>query len=313
MIEEPARAELGISRDEYAACNYIQTWSANPGNKKPGWCDRTKGQIAKFIGITERGVLKMMQRLEAKGLVYRYSKNDFEYRITELWFDTVTLAKAERRGEQSSSLGVNKVPVMGEQSSSLGVNKVHTHKEYNNEFNNDLNSIDIAAKPQMPLPNESKKIDGSTPNAEENPKEQKTFKGGAARKSDYLDAEISEVVEYLNEKVGLDPKNGFRKSKSTAAHIRQRIAENYTVDDIKAVIEHKCVQWANEPKWCQYLRPQTLFGTGKFEAYLIAARKWQNSGRPKQASAQAPTHSQRSGIAFLGGDKSIYQEEKQAF
>ncbi len=188
---------------------------------------------------------------------------------------------------------------------------------YNNTVNNTSNNTvnDIAAKPQTPLPpNESKKMDVNTPSVEENPKQQKNFKGGAAaRKSDYLDAEITEVVEYLNEKLCLGSQNGFRKSKSTEAHIRQRIAENYTVDDIKAVIEHKCVQWANDPKMCDYLRPQTLFGTGKFESYLFAARKWQNSGRPKQASAQAPTHSQRSGIAFLGGDKSIYQEEKQAF
>ncbi len=132
-IEESARHSLNISRDEYAACNYVQTWAAYPSSKTPGFCNRTRGQMALFIGISERGMQKMLSRLEDMDLIKRASESHFLYRITERWFNAVVTAKAERTGEQSSRQGVNKVPAGGEQSSRKGVNKVHPHKELNNE------------------------------------------------------------------------------------------------------------------------------------------------------------------------------------
>jgi hypothetical protein len=132
-IEESARHSLNISRDEYAACNYIQTWASFPSNNTPGFCNRTRGQMAAFIGISERGMQKMLSRLEGMDLIKRASQSQFLYRITEKWFNTVVAAKSERTGEQSSRQGVNKVPTGGEQSSRKGVNKVHPHKELNNE------------------------------------------------------------------------------------------------------------------------------------------------------------------------------------
>lgn len=132
-IEEVARHELDISRDEYALCNYIQTWSAYPNNRRPGYCDRTKGQMAEFIGISDRGIMKMLDRMEAKDLVERHSPTLFLHRITEKWFNTVLTAKRKRKGEQSSSFDQdgeeNKVPPLGEQSSPFWENKVPPHKE----------------------------------------------------------------------------------------------------------------------------------------------------------------------------------------
>ena len=132
-IEESARRKLGITRDDYALCNYIQTWSSHPKNKKIGFCDRTRGQMADFIGITPRGIIKMLTRLNGLGLVEPCES--FLYRTTSKWFDVVLMAKDERKGEQSSGVGVNKVQGGGEQSSGVGVNKVQTHKEYNKEPN----------------------------------------------------------------------------------------------------------------------------------------------------------------------------------
>jgi hypothetical protein len=132
-IEESARHFLNISRDEYAACNYVQTWAAYPSSKTPGFCNRTRGQMAAFIGISERGMQKMLSRLEGMDLIKRASQSQFLYRITEKWFNTVVAAKEERTGEQSSQQGVNKVPAGGEQSSRKGANKVHPHKELNKE------------------------------------------------------------------------------------------------------------------------------------------------------------------------------------
>lgn len=73
------------------------------------------------------------------------------------------------------------------------------------------------------------------------------------------------VLDYLNEKA----KTSFRAgSKATQQHINARLAEGYTLDDFKTVIDKKCAEWLGT-EFEQYLRPQTLFGT-KFESYLNA-------------------------------------------
>lgn len=73
-----------------------------------------------------------------------------------------------------------------------------------------------------------------------------------------------EVVEYLNQKTG---KNFKHTSKVTQRHIRARLAEGFTVNDFKQVIDNKCNDWLRDQKMKEYLRPETLFGT-KFESYL---------------------------------------------
>ena len=73
-----------------------------------------------------------------------------------------------------------------------------------------------------------------------------------------------EVVEYLNQKTG---KNFKHTSKVTQRHIKARLAEGFTVNDFKQVIDNKCSDWLRDQKMKEYLRPETLFGT-KFESYL---------------------------------------------
>lgn len=73
------------------------------------------------------------------------------------------------------------------------------------------------------------------------------------------------IISYLNEKTGLRYRTA---SKETQKHIHARIAEGYTVEDFKTVIDKKCAEWKGT-EFEQYLRPSTLFGT-KFESYLNA-------------------------------------------
>lgn len=84
------------------------------------------------------------------------------------------------------------------------------------------------------------------------------------RLSDKSSTVISEIIDYLNQKTG----KHFRKSiANTARAINARIKEGFTVDDFKAVIDKKVMEWGKDERMKQYLRPQTLFGT-KFESYL---------------------------------------------
>ena len=73
------------------------------------------------------------------------------------------------------------------------------------------------------------------------------------------------IVEYLNSKAGTGYKATTAKTKTV---IKARLAEGFTLDDFKTVIDKKCTDWLGS-EYEQYLRPETLFGT-KFESYLNA-------------------------------------------
>lgn len=78
--------------------------------------------------------------------------------------------------------------------------------------------------------------------------------------------ELKDIISHLNLRT---KKNYNPGSKKTAELVNARINEGFTVDDFKAVIDNQTVKWLNDPKMCEYLRPETLFGT-KFESYLNA-------------------------------------------
>ncbi len=73
----------------------------------------------------------------------------------------------------------------------------------------------------------------------------------------------SEIIEYLNMRTGSQYKHATKKTREL---IRARWNEGFNLDDFKAVIDKKCVEWIGT-EWEKFLRPVTLFGT-KFESYL---------------------------------------------
>ena len=84
--------------------------------------------------------------------------------------------------------------------------------------------------------------------------------------SDKKEPEIcKEIIEYLN----LRANTKFRpNSTATKRHLNARLAEGFTIDDFKKVIDVKCAQWLNDPNMKKYLRPETLFKASHFESYL---------------------------------------------
>jgi uncharacterized phage protein (TIGR02220 family) len=94
---------------------------------------------------------------------------------------------------------------------------------------------------------------------------------------------IKTIVEYLNQKAGKKYRAG---SKDTRQHINARLAEGYTLDDFRAVIDKRCAAWLGDPKMEEYLRPSTLFGP-KFESYLNAPAATQQP-RPAGRGYGAP-------------------------
>lgn len=90
------------------------------------------------------------------------------------------------------------------------------------------------------------------------------------------------VIDYLNSKAGTHYK---ASNKTTQQHINARLAEGFTLDDFKRVVDNMWTDW-HGTEWEKYLRPSTLFGT-KFENYLN--RKPQNKGKNGIAVTSSPS------------------------
>jgi len=84
-ILEKARRIMGITRDQYAFCQYVHYRCADPRQSVSGWCCDTKEDIADFVGISRVGVHKMARAMEQSKLV-SISIGGY-YQVTETWID----------------------------------------------------------------------------------------------------------------------------------------------------------------------------------------------------------------------------------
>ena len=141
-INERAKSVLGISRDEYALCQYVQYRSADPRSKAKGYCTDTKDEIAEFIGVTRPGLYKMVDKMVRDGLIER---DVLGYLcITGKWIDT------ESECKQSLQKGVNKVYSERKQSLQHSVNKVDTHNKVKKDIKKE--DIELEREAQAPAP-----------------------------------------------------------------------------------------------------------------------------------------------------------------
>ena len=71
------------------------------------------------------------------------------------------------------------------------------------------------------------------------------------------------ILVFLKEKTG----KSFRINEPNLRLIRARLAEGYSPDELRWVVERKCLEWGGTPR-AEYLRPATLFGREKFAQYV---------------------------------------------
>lgn len=88
--------------------------------------------------------------------------------------------------------------------------------------------------------------------------------------------DIMLVLDHLNTVCG----RNFSTSKEAEARLKQ-----YTVDDLKTVIEYKAKQWMGTDMQ-MYLRPSTLFNKTKFEGYWNDAQQQVPTNQKNQSSQQ---------------------------
>lgn len=105
--------------------------------------------------------------------------------------------------------------------------------------------------------------------------------------SDNIGSIVKDIVDFLNQRADCRYKADTPK---TVSLIKARMAEGFTVEDFKTVINHMVAEWKGTDME-KFLRPETLFGT-KFESYL--------NRKPKQNNSQ-PAQKQEWGYDFLKG------------
>jgi len=91
----------------------------------------------------------------------------------------------------------------------------------------------------------------------------------------------AEIVGALNEVCGCQFKPD---TQATKRHIKARWNEGWRIPDFRAVIESRHAEWSGNPEMCQFLRPETLFGS-KFESYLQFSRNGPVNGTEPGSTA----------------------------
>ena len=78
---------------------------------------------------------------------------------------------------------------------------------------------------------------------------------------------VGDAIDYLNLITG---KKFKATTRLTSTKLKSLLKE-YSLEDIKTVIDSKNQEWGSDPKMREYMRPETLFGN-KFESYLQHAK-----------------------------------------
>lgn len=114
------------------------------------------------------------------------------------------------------------------------------------------------------------------------------------------DPPYNQIIDYLNQKA----QKHFKYAETSKKHIRARWNEGYVLKDFKKVVDLKCLDWLNDSKMNEYLRPSTLFGS-KFDSYL-------NSNLKAKSAAQKYLDAETDWSASEHRAKTVYTPEEQA-
>ena len=87
VIYLDARRQLKLSLTEYALVEIIDRLSG-PRSPHPGWCVASRKYLADSLGITERTVYTMLDRLDELGLIERSGRSNL-IRPTQTWRESV--------------------------------------------------------------------------------------------------------------------------------------------------------------------------------------------------------------------------------
>lgn len=90
--------------------------------------------------------------------------------------------------------------------------------------------------------------------------------------------QAKKVLTHLNQTTG----SRFQVCKTSLEHIRARLREGFTPEEMVMVIDYSKEKWGGDIKMAEYLRPTTLFIPSNFPGYLQSATRWDSAGRPER-------------------------------
>lgn len=90
--------------------------------------------------------------------------------------------------------------------------------------------------------------------------------------------QAKKVLTHLNQTTG----SRFQVCKTSLEHIRARLREGFTPEEMVMVIDYSKEKWGVDIKMAEYLRPTTLFIPSNFPGYLQSATRWDSAGRPER-------------------------------
>ncbi|MCP4569481.1 MAG: hypothetical protein GY841_18040 [FCB group bacterium] len=118
--------------------------------------------------------------------------------------------------------------------------------------------------PTMSISNSSSNSNRTEKDKEKTNKKEKSIKPEILENSDNL---IDEIIQDLNQVTG----RGFRtQTESYRKLVAGLLRKGFIFEQFHQVHIHRAKKWLGDPKYQEFLRPQTLYGN-KFDAYLQAA------------------------------------------
>lgn len=121
----------------------------------------------------------------------------------------------------------------------------------------------------------------------------------ATTREELLSKNFQEALAYLNRAT----RQQFSPQRDASRHLRERLQEGASVEEMILVIDHRTALWWKNPVMKPYLRPSTLFSREKFWEYLELARSWNAEGRPK-----IEPRAERPDVAALSPDGHVREE-----
>lgn len=90
VIMHEVRLSLGLSMTEYCIADTIYKLSTGPKSKVPGWCYASKKTLAETIGLSEKAIYTILNKLESNKIIERHDKTK-NIKTTQKWYDNVVI------------------------------------------------------------------------------------------------------------------------------------------------------------------------------------------------------------------------------
>ena len=94
--------------------------------------------------------------------------------------------------------------------------------------------------------------------------------------------QVKEVLSYLTKKSGNKFRIGKQFKESEKYKLIAARLQDFTIEELKQVVDVKSKEWAESAEWCKRLVPKTLFRASNFERYLDEA----DNSAPKDLFSQ---------------------------